>query len=138
MNLAQTIDVKFYSTPASGNVLPLLFEIRHGLARWLETGEQTVIDLGHIPLAPGEEELIEATLGKGEVYAQLKVLGSSVIIETTIPGAWLVTHYNNDDEIMGKYVEVTDIPSILKSQQADMQQGLEELDRHLTKVANLQ
>ncbi len=40
------------------NVAPLLHEIRHGLARLLETGAATIIDLRSIPMAPGEEERI--------------------------------------------------------------------------------
>lgn len=138
MKIAQRIDVKTDTTPASGNVIPLLFEIRHKIARWLENGEQSVIDLLRIPLAQGEDELIEAALGEGEVHAQLKALGKSVIVETTISGAWLVTHYNSEDEIMGKYVEVTDMPEILKSPPDDVRRGLVKLDEYLAKVAKLQ
>ena len=38
------------------NVQPLLHEIRHALARLLDDGGHTVIDLRSLPLAPGEEE----------------------------------------------------------------------------------
>ena len=59
----------------TGNVKPLLHEIRHALARLEEGGEGTVIDLQSLPLAPGEERRIEETLGKGEVSAELNALG---------------------------------------------------------------
>jgi len=124
--------------PATGNVLPLLFEVRHALARWLKSGEQSVIDLRRIPLMPNEEELIEQALGEGEVTTQLIALGKSLINETGIAGVWMLTHYNNDDQIVGKTIEVTDIPSILKSQPADMRQGLKHLDDYLSREATLQ
>ena len=49
----------------TGNVEPLLHEIRHALKRLAEGEEGTVIDLRGLPLAPGEEERIEAALGEG-------------------------------------------------------------------------
>ena len=48
---------------ATGNVEPLLHEIRHALKRLANGEDGTVIDLKRLPLAPGEEERIEATLG---------------------------------------------------------------------------
>ena len=57
------------------NVKPLLHEIKHALEGLIENGESSIIDLRSIPLAPGEEEKILDTLGKGEVSAQLDALG---------------------------------------------------------------
>ncbi len=58
------------------NVQPLLHEIRHALARLLECGEHTIIDLRSIPLAPGEELKIIDTLGNGEVQCEAVCAGS--------------------------------------------------------------
>lgn len=113
------------------NVQPLLHEIRHALHHWLKEGEQTVIDLRGIPMAPGEEDEIIALLGRGEVTAHLTALGPSEIGETRYPGVWLVTHYNVDDEITGRYVEITDMPDILKAQRQDMEESLERLSQAL-------
>lgn len=109
------------------NVRPLLNEIRYALERLLATGESTAIDLRSIPLAPGEEEQIEAALGTGEISAELEAMGPSEIRETGYPGVWLVTHYNADRQLMGKFIEITRVPDLLKSQDADIARGLQRL-----------
>lgn len=116
----------------TGNVTPLLHEIRHALSALLESGEQTIIDLRSMPLAPGEEAHIEAALGQGEVLVELNALGRSEIIETQYPGVWLITHSNTDGTILGKYIEIALIPDILQAQEGDIQAGLEQLRDTLT------
>ena len=59
----------------TGNVRPLLHEIRHALKRLANGEDGTVIDLRRLPLAPGEEERLDTLLGKGEVHAQVDALG---------------------------------------------------------------
>ena len=113
------------------NVIPLLHEIRHALAQLLEEGKETVIDLRSIPLAPGEEAAIERALGEGEMQAVLSALGPSDFRESSYPGVWLVTHYNHDDKIVGKFVEVAIVPSLLRSQPEDMAAGLRRLEDRL-------
>ena len=102
------------------NVKPLLHEIKHALDNLIETGRTTMIDLRSIPLAPGEEDKILNTLGRGEVLAQLNALGLSEVIETQYAGVWLVTHYNDEDHIISRFIEVTTMPEILCSQTADI------------------
>ena len=70
-------------------------------------------------------------LGRGEVNARLHALGPSEIIETRYPGVWLVVHYNNADEVIGKFIEVCDVPELLRSQQEDIREGLELLQAQL-------
>ena len=113
------------------NVQPLLHEIRHALVKLLDDGGNTVIDLRSLPLAPGEEQKLLDKLGQGEVYARLHALGPSEIVETRYPGVWVVVHFNNDNEVIGKFVEVCDIPDLLCSQQEDIRQGLEQLQAQL-------
>ncbi len=113
------------------NVQPLLHEIRHALRELIENGDSHVIDLRTIPLAPGEEEEIIARLGCGEVHAQLNALGQSEIYETQYKGVWLVTHFNAENSIVGRFIEVTLMPEILKSQQEDMQDSLAQLEEEL-------
>jgi len=102
------------------NVKPLLHEIKHALDNLIETGHNTIIDLRSIPLAPGEEEKILNTLGRGEVLAQLDALGLSEVIETQYAGVWLVTHYNDENNIISRFIEVTTMPEILCSQTEDI------------------
>ena len=114
------------------NVQPLLHEIRHALAQLLEQGMETVIDLRSLPLAPGEEAAIEQALGEGEVRAVLSALGTSDFRETSFPGVWVVTHYNREEQIVGKFVEITLIPALLRSQTEDLVAGLQRLQARLT------
>ncbi len=114
-------------TELTWNVKPILHEIRHALERLLNSGETSIIDLRSIPLAPGEEETIINSLGHGEVQAHLEVLGSSQIYETQFAGVWLVTHYNEDDSIVSRFIEITEIPDVLKSQREDVTHALDEL-----------
>jgi hydrogenase-1 operon protein HyaF len=113
------------------NVQPLLHEIRHALATLLDDGGRTVIDLRSIPLAPGEEQKLLDKLGQGEVHAQLSALGSSNFVETRYPGVWVVEHFNSNDEVIGKFIEVCDIPDLLRSQPDDIREGLEQLQAQL-------
>jgi len=128
-----TIDIPVrVTTEFTGNVTPLLHEIRHALSALLENGEQTIIDLRSMPLAPGEESHIETALGEGEVRVELNALGRSEIIETQYPGVWLISHSNTDGALLGKYIEIALIPDILQAQQGDIQAGLEQLSDTLT------
>ena len=113
------------------NVQPILHEIRHALAALLETGETRIIDLRSIPLAPGEEQTIIDTLCCGEVHATLNALGPSEIHETRFTGVWLVTHYNEENSVIGRFIEITKIPDILQSQQEDMAIALQQLESEL-------
>lgn len=116
---------------ATGNVEPLLHEIRHALKRLAGGEEGTTIDLKRLPLAPGEEERIEETLGTGEVRAQVDALGPTLIQETSYPGVWLITHKNADDVVVARFIEVTHIPELLRSQQADIDAGIDRLEDEL-------
>ena len=115
----------------TGNVQPLLHEIRHALARLIEDGEETAIDLQSLPLAPGEEKRIEEALGTGEVRAELDALGPSTIVETRFPGVWFVTHRNADEEVIGRLIEITRMPAVLESQPDDIRAGLQTLETEL-------
>jgi len=115
----------------TGNVKPLLHEIRHALTRLAGGGEGTVIDLQSLPLAPGEENRIEEALGEGEVRAELNALGRSSIVETAYPGVWMITHRNTEDEVIGRFVEVTRFPALLQSQAEDVKAGLQRLTGEL-------
>lgn len=113
------------------NVRPLLHEIRHALRNLLDSGACSVIDLRSIPLAPGEEDKILSTLGQGEVQARLNALGPSEIIETQYAGVWLVTHYNQANDIISRFIEITTMPDILRSQTEDIAAACDRLTQTL-------
>ena len=110
------------------NVQPILHEIRHALRILLETGQSGIIDLRSIPLAPGEEETILDTLGCGEVHAKLNALGPSEIYETRFSGVWMITHYNAENDVISRFIEITRFPTILESQREDMTTSLDALE----------
>ena len=116
----------------TGNVAPIINEVRHALNKLLEEGEATVIDIRALPLGPGEEQQLESLLGIGEVTATIEAMGTSTINETLFAGVWLVTHRNTEDEILGKFIEITRYPLLLESQTEDMRSALKALPGLLT------
>ena len=52
--------------------------------------------------------------------AQLNALGLSEVTETQYAGVWIVTHYNDEQEIISRFIEVTTMPEILCSQTEDI------------------
>ncbi|MGD2171657.1 MAG: hydrogenase expression/formation C-terminal domain-containing protein [Gammaproteobacteria bacterium] len=118
------------------NVEPLLHEIRHALQELADGGKTGIIDLRSIPLAPGEEDKIIATLGNGEVEARIDALGPSEIYETRYPGVWLVTHYNEAQEIIGRFIEITEMPEILRSQADEIRQSCDRLADYLERAGD--
>jgi hydrogenase-1 operon protein HyaF len=129
-----TGEIKFnihISNELTQNVKPLLYEIKHGLNTLIETGKSTIIDLRSIPLAPGEEDKILNTLGQGEVQAQMNALGLSDVIETRYAGVWVVTHFNDEGNIISRFIEVTTMPEILNSQTEDIMTAYSQLTETL-------
>jgi hydrogenase-1 operon protein HyaF len=116
---------------ASGNVEPLLHEIGHALERLLDLGQAAVIDLRGVPLAPGEEGRILEFLGKGEVSAELDAVGLTTVIESRFAGVWVVTHHDPAGEIIGRLIEVTYVPEIIRSQVTEMRESRERLARQV-------
>ncbi|MES9874774.1 MAG: hydrogenase expression/formation C-terminal domain-containing protein [Candidatus Sedimenticola sp. 6PFRAG7] len=131
MNALESIPITIETAAGPGgvteNALPLLHEIRHALKRLQENGEPTQFDLRAIPFAPGDEERLLNLLGQGEVEAVVDALGESKIIETSFPGVWVVSHYSPENERIAFQIEVTDIPEILKTQQADLEDSFLQL-----------
>ena len=113
------------------NVTPLLHEVKHALKKLIEDGESSIIDLRSIPLAPGEENKILQTLGEGEVHVELNALGKSAIYETYYSGVWVVTHLNDEDATIGRFIEVTTMPEILYSQAEDINDAFDRLSEKL-------
>jgi hydrogenase-1 operon protein HyaF len=117
---------------ATGNARPLLHEILHALRRLLEGGSPTAIDLLSIPMGPDDEQELFAVLGAGELTAHLDALGRSEIRETGVHGVWVVEHLNADGQLVGKFIEVTFLPDILRSQVADVRHAVVDLEGRLS------
>lgn len=132
MSKLKDIQVTVESQPHSiGAALALLYEIHHALRLLLTSGRETSIDMSSLPLAPADQDTLFTLLGSGEVEARLDALGKSIIRETGIAGVWVIEHFNADEQPIGKFIEVSAIPAILKSQPQDIQQGFERLAEQL-------
>ena len=116
---------------SSDNTLPVLHEIRHALTRLLELDQETVIDLRNLPQRSAQINDLLNILSKGEVEARLNALGTSLIRETRFPGVWLIEHFNTDAQLIGRFIEVSHVPSLLPSQREDIQSGLQVLAEEL-------
>ena len=117
-----------------GNVQPLLNEVAHALERLLIADESTIIDLARLPFSPGELERLEGELGEGELRATLDSLGESIIRETAYPGVWWLEHRNAAGEVVGRFIEITRTPEILKSQTVDIDAGRDVIKQRLQRL----
>lgn len=119
-----------------GNALPLLHEIRHALARLIESGESTVIDVQSLPMGPGDLRRLLDALGDGEITAELEALGKTVVRESRYSGVWIIEHMNGAGAIASRFIEITWIPSLLQAQVEDVRKGLAELADALATAGN--
>ena len=131
MNSVNATVVHADTASATGNVLPLLHEIKHAIEKLLREEKETVLDLRRMPLTPDEEKQLDTFLSVGEVNAELNALGRSSFQETQYSGVWIVTHYNEHQEIMNKFITVTRAPDILFAQTPDIEMGLTTLTARL-------
>jgi hydrogenase-1 operon protein HyaF len=120
----------------TGNLVPILSEIRQALADYLATGSCKTIDLLAMPFGPGDEAGLLQALGSGEVSAELQALGPSRVWETRFAGVWLLDHANEAGERLALQVEITDVPALLRSQPEDIRSALEALDGQLESLSN--
>ena len=115
----------------TGNVVPILNEVRHALSLLASSGETTLIDLTAIPFGPGEREDLMQILGKGEIDATLRALGESHIRETAYPGVWLITHLSPQGAELTTHIEVTRSPTLLSTPEQDVSDAAAALATYL-------
>jgi len=115
----------------TGNVRPLLHELQHALRALIDDNTERQIDLRSLPLTSFEEARIETLLGSGEVRALINSLGNSEVRETAFAGVWVVTHFNEAGDVVGKYIEVTHCPWLLQAQREDVRDAVRRLERLL-------
>jgi hydrogenase-1 operon protein HyaF len=119
-----------------GNALPLLHEIRHALARLVEQGEPTVLDIQSLPMGPGDLTRLMDALGEGEVKAELDCLGKTLIREARYSGVWIIEHFDGAGAIASRFIEINWVPPLLQAQAEDVQKGLMELADALAPAGN--
>ncbi len=117
---------------STGNARAILNEVLHALKQLRDNGETQTIDLRAMPMAPGDLAKIELFLGEGELTATLNALGRSEIRESRYPGVWLITHRNDSEDVIGRFIEITECPEILTTQSEDLAAGLADFRDRLT------
>ncbi|HIP52652.1 MAG TPA: hydrogenase expression/formation protein [Chromatiales bacterium] len=114
-----------------GNARALLHEILHALERLAEEGENTLIDLDRIPFGQDDEAMLKAVLGDGEISVTLDAMGVSHIRETGVRGVWIIEHLNGDKERIGRFIEVTRCPELLRTPGDDLKESCKALKQRL-------
>jgi len=66
-------------------------------------------------------------IGQGEVSATLEAFGPTLLQETALPGVWLVEHKDAEGRRLTLHLEISRVPSILVTPEADIVDGLEAL-----------
>lgn len=107
-----------------GGIRPLLREIEARLAALVATGQGGSIDLRSLPLSPAEAAELDAALGSGEVRATVASFGETTVRETALHGVWRVTHRDEAGNVVGDFIEVCQVPDILKTHAADAHAAL--------------
>jgi len=127
MSALSDIHIKVHTPGSDANGHAVLREIENLLQQLLNTGVGGSIDLRSLPLTDEDYALLEESLGKGEVSAEVDSLGPTTVDETAVSGVWWVTHCNADEEVMAEFIEVAFCPEILLTTQQDVSTGLERL-----------
>jgi hydrogenase-1 operon protein HyaF len=115
----------------TGNLDSVLSEIKFALQQLLQQKTSHCIDLRAMPWSPGEEARLEKFLGLGEVSVELNALGKSTFNETRFSGIWIVSHYNQEAELIGKLIEITYMPEMIFSQYDDVKNSLKKIQEGL-------
>ena len=125
------------TTTATGNLKPVLYEIRHALQALVEQRKSSMLDLNGIPFSPNELAELEAFLGDGEIDIELNVLGKTRIRECGYAGVWRIQHFNEHDKQVGYFIEVDHVPEILRSQFDDIVESLDTMTAILAMEAEV-
>jgi hydrogenase-1 operon protein HyaF len=113
----------------------VLREVAERLEALAERGECGVIDLKSLPLSDSHLQQLRERLGRGEVSAQLEILGPSEIWETRYPGVWWVRHLGVTDLVAAERIEITRVPDILSAALPDVVTAAQSLNDDLALYA---
>ncbi|MGD8576471.1 MAG: hydrogenase expression/formation C-terminal domain-containing protein [Thiohalophilus sp.] len=123
MSKLEDIQVNVEAPASPSQLLAILTELQTKLESLLKNGDSDSIDLRTLPMFPGDYELLKETLGYGEINVSIDAMGPTEIYETAIPGVWWITHYNSDDENIAEYIEITELPELIKTDPVEIQQA---------------
>lgn len=107
--------------------LAVIDDIERLLDDYQTFGHPGAIDLRWLPLFPGDLDRLKEILGTGEVNAEIAALGTSTAQETAVQCVWWITHRGTDDAVIGHWIEITDVPSLLRSDRSAIPYALQAL-----------
>ena len=107
-------------TVATGNLRPVMHEIRQALSDLIVHGTHGMIDLHSLPFSPQEYAALDEFLGEGEIDLTLNVLGKTHLRESGYAGIWRIEHFDDNDKRIGYFIEIGHVPEILRSQSDDI------------------
>ncbi|WP_052808148.1 hydrogenase expression/formation C-terminal domain-containing protein [Methyloterricola oryzae] len=110
--------------PNRDAVLALLNEIDAKLSSFIDKGEESTLDLRMLVRSSPDISLIHSILGRGEVAAVVTTSGNSEITETSVPCLWWVIHYDVNNHVLGTFLEIAEIPNLLRSDRGSVAHGL--------------
>jgi hydrogenase-1 operon protein HyaF len=118
---------------ATARATSILHEVATLLDRQLATGEPGSIDIGRVPLSSADQRLLEEVLQFGEVDAEIGD-ETARVRESAVPGVWWLDFFGAGSRTVARFIEVTEIPEILRSGVHDRQKGLLRLNRKLAEL----
>lgn len=125
-------------SPSRGeNALALLHEVVALLRTLLEKDEPADIDLRALPLNHQDYELLRDTLGEGGVSAEVQNQGVTRIQQSGVAGVWWVTHYNEEEDVIGEFLEITFCPEALIVDLEAVKEGSDALQARLVELEYL-
>ncbi len=92
------------------------------------------LDLQQLPLSSEELKLLGDILGEGSVHAEVEHIGVSRIYATSIPSVWRVIHFDNNDEVLSDFLEVSYCPEIIITPDDEIPVGLELLKAKIFEI----
>ncbi len=110
--------------PATSAMLAILNEIEAKLETLATNGRNSTIDLRWLIGSKPDLDLLRNALGVGEVAATITAAGNTDVQETAVPCVWWVTHSDYDGQRLGEFIEITEVPELLRSDRLAISQGL--------------
>ncbi|MDZ7804261.1 hydrogenase expression/formation C-terminal domain-containing protein [Thiohalophilus sp.] len=129
MTKLDEITVSIEPPTSPSQVRAILTELQTKLECLVQQGMTDSVDLRSLPMFPGDYEQLKETLGYGEIHVTIDAMGPTEIYETAIPGLWWVSHFNNEDENIAEFIEITALPEILKTDEQDLHQAGQQLQQ---------
>ena len=126
------------AAPSRGeNAQALLHEIIVMLKGLLEKDEPGHVDLRSLPLTHQDYGMLRETLGEGPVTAEVENLGVTHIQQTGVAGVWWITHYNEEEDVIGEFLEVAFCPEGLIADVEAVEEGVDALQARLVELEYL-